>query len=372
LQDDRPERGNASFEPNSPVRPWIISKGAAPTGAPYPYPYPMGQPYPMFINQAMMRMPMPKGTPKKLYFQLGALGSLIMFVGALILGYVSLDEFIYFEIYDRDLTFFYILGLIFLETGMIMLAIGFFGYYYNYGSQLGAATTIAYISAGVILAIYIYRSFSHFEASEGNYTDIHYSLEMWTLSIVSYVLFGISLVMSSATIVWWRHPAGNPPLAITACVFGCITAGFFISIVMLIFGIGFWVLAATSIMFLVVFYKNQLPEFDQRTGLYRGASQSSGTHPFMPSPMMAPPFQPQQPVPAPYQPQHPTPMPGAFQSQPPTLMPEAWQPQQSIPTPSPASGAQKLICPGCDRKFAVSTDATTITCPYCGESGVVE
>jgi len=264
----------------------------------YPPQYPMHPTYNPFIRTAMFRFPKPQGTPSKSFFYMGGIGSLVLIAACGILGIVSIQEMIFFGIDSSDMMLAYIIGLMALESALVIMSVGFFGYFYNYGSQLGAATTILYIVTSVILAIYIFFNFKEYQTIEDSSGWQYPENALFiALPICTFIFIGTSFMMGAATMAWWRYPSGNPPLCVGAAVFAVIAGSFIISVFMQVFGIAYWVGVVASLLFFLVFVKNQVPQLDEETQSYKTDFQPPEASPFqmppqspmMPSPYMMPP-----------------------------------------------------------------------------------
>ncbi|MEW6069177.1 MAG: hypothetical protein AB1485_01020 [Candidatus Thermoplasmatota archaeon] len=118
---------------------------ALPTFTPYPRPPP---PPPFRVIRDQIQL---KGSPTRIYFYCGGIGSIvcgfaILFVGIILILLLLGIGFFYPSGYWESLLMY---SFCFLSIGCIMIGLGFYGFYRNYGTALGLATMIFSIMASL-------------------------------------------------------------------------------------------------------------------------------------------------------------------------------------------------------------------------------
>jgi len=204
-----------------------------------------------------------------------------------------------------------------MMVGMILISMGFYGYYHNYGSKLGWVTSISFLGTATLYGTFlILRAAIDFERTSDDPLEV-------TL-LISFIATGISMTLGSTTIVWWRYPSGAQKLGMASGLMGMTTAAAFFTIILPVFGIAYWTSVASCALFLLVFYKI-------------GSTDPSGWVPTMgPSTK------------------------------------RRKKPEMTVPPLIFKENTQRIICPKCQRPFEVDLEAKSVICPYCGERGDVE
>ncbi|MCK5346796.1 MAG: hypothetical protein KAR20_25485, partial [Candidatus Heimdallarchaeota archaeon] len=192
-----------------------------------------------------MRLPVPKGIVHRKYFVFGGIGSGIMAIGALFLFVLGLHRnwgFLPGNLWE----IFWPVGVSILCAGLAILSIGFYGFYINYGSNLGyLCMMILPISSLFFLSIFMYSFYIQYEVGR-------FSTALGALSI-TLILMGIAISqvknftlligLSNLTVIFLLAAA-----ALTWIVF--VTEAV---------GIGWMILFGACILMAFFFFKIKLP-----------------------------------------------------------------------------------------------------------------
>lgn len=220
----------------------------------YPAPYGAGYPQPTII--VAVPPPQPKGYPTKKFYYIGSIGIIFAIIGALLMGSLFVLSFTYPPYGDPEFwRGLFISSEILLGIGSVITGVGFYGFYHNYGQNLG----IASLSVSVLAAIFWFIAAGIMVGIE--YGDDIYFIEFIGSIILGFVFSGVMLIVQGVNIYTARHYTGNPGLATAETVISIIAGAFCCSVIMVIlFGAGFFVWTAAYVLLIIVFLKASLPQ----------------------------------------------------------------------------------------------------------------
>jgi hypothetical protein len=205
------------------------------------------------------RPPRPKGPPSSRYFIFGYVGSFLMAIGALLLWILGMDR--RFDILSRDVwEIFWLGGISFLSIGLAITALGFYGFYINYGSTLGYICLIILPLGGMFfLAIFLYSFFINFEVGR-------FSTGLGALGI-GMVLMGLTILsVEKYTLTGWISK-------ITAIIMFAATGLVWVVFVTEGIGLGWMVLFAGCLFMGIFFIRIKMP--------LRNIARYSSPHPMV-------------------------------------------------------------------------------------------
>jgi hypothetical protein len=138
------------------------------------------------VKPKSAKLPQPIGTPSRKYFVFGYIGSIIMATGAFILMILGLHRQMDF-LSQQFWEILWPLGVSLFCIGLATTSIGFFGFYINYGSNLGyVCLLILPLSSLFFLAIFMYSFFVFYEVDR-------FSTGIFAIS-VALILMAISII----------------------------------------------------------------------------------------------------------------------------------------------------------------------------------
>lgn len=189
--------------------------------------------------------PYPRGRPSSKLFVYGYLGSSLMALGALFLWVLGMHrrlDFLSQEIWE----IFWLIGVPVLCLGMAISAVGFYGFYINYGSTMGYISAIIIpISALFFLSIFIYSFFIYYEVGR-------FSTGLGSLSI-GFILMAITILKVD------NYVHSSYLSKITSVLFFAAAGLTWVIFITEAIGIGWLVLLFACILLALLFSKIKLP-----------------------------------------------------------------------------------------------------------------
>lgn len=207
-----------------------------------------------FARKKPPKIPVSRGTPKREYFILGAIGALIMVIGAGYLGYFTWEADYSMRSYPASL----IIYSAFFSIGLLIIAFGFYGFYKNYGSIMGLVSSVfLWINSVLFLPLII------FSVEETSYSYWHnqyeYRIEVWYF-ISAIVLFGICLALMGACLLTVKNYMMTSRLSKSAGILNIADSFLFVSILSaVISGIAWFVLIVACALMAFIFLTARLP-----------------------------------------------------------------------------------------------------------------
>jgi hypothetical protein len=199
-------------------------------------------------SKMLFRMPVPRGIPSRSYFIIGGIGTIIMSIGALVLGIYFFINFGYYGYRDGDFILLFI-GSGLLLFGLILTGIGFFGFYKNYSSFMGLISFVFSIIGSVI-----YVAFTIFSINRG------YGSYIGPEYIGAAVIIGICLILMGITFLLVKDFTMVKNLSSATGIYTLIVAGLFCSVfLVLVFGIAWFLLIVACPLMAMVFFLARLP-----------------------------------------------------------------------------------------------------------------
>ncbi len=194
-------------------------------------------------------LPIPRGTPRRDYFIVGGIGSIITLIFAFFIGYFFFYNFSFYGYYMDDFTMLFALGC-FFTCGLIATALGFYGFYHNYGSIMGLVTFVFSLICSAIFIISLYMAV--FDSRFGGSFGAEY--------IISAISVGVCLGLMGVTLLIVKNFTMQSTLSAAAGIFTILVAILFGSIFMaLFFGIAWFLLMVACLLIAVMFFLAKLP-----------------------------------------------------------------------------------------------------------------
>jgi hypothetical protein len=244
--------------PTPPPAPPIPPPTAPPT------PSPTLPPTPVKVEPT----PTPTGVPSKAQFIVGGVGSILNTIASIPMFIFAIALWIaIISYYEEEYTYLYsllavgIVGFILLIIGIIMAAIGYFGFRRNYGSGMGTASFVFAIIVTVLLIIIAFIDIAIIYAGEPYY---EYATT-WAIVLVGQViwfqLFGIMQILWGATHIVTRKFTGHSGLSLATGIMLIIAGILTLTFVMTSIGIALFFVA--EIMASILFFISEVHTFTE-------------------------------------------------------------------------------------------------------------
>jgi hypothetical protein len=206
-----------------------------------------------------VKAPSPRGLPSSNYFIFGYIGSSIMAIGASLLWILGLHRRL--DFLSPDLwEMFWLVGVSILCLGIAITAMGFYGFYINYGSTFGyLSLMILPLCALFFFSIFMYSFFINYDV--GRFSTglgaLSIGMILMALSILSVEKYTLTFGLSKVTAIFLFAAAG-----LTWVIF--ISEGI---------GIGWLIMLVACILMTFLFSKIKLP--------LRNSTQLTTPHPLV-------------------------------------------------------------------------------------------
>ncbi|UCG70038.1 MAG: hypothetical protein JSV09_03210 [Thermoplasmata archaeon] len=205
-------------------------------------------------SRMLPRLPMPKGMPNKIYFNIGGIGAIVLSLISVGIGYFFFVNSTNFELSEDNVR-----GLLFMSglfAGVFAITgFGFLGFHKNYGSFIGWITFVFFmITPFIFTAFTIFSLHGEFDDREGEH--FHIGPEYIGVAII----IGICLVLMGITLILVRNYTMIANLSTATGIFSIIVAGLFCTVFMvIILGIAWFALTVLFISLALVFFGAKLP-----------------------------------------------------------------------------------------------------------------
>lgn len=232
-----------------------------------PTPPPTAPPTPPPTPPKAEPTPTPTGRPSKAQFTVGGIGSILNTIASIPMFLFAIALLFALPYYYEEYADLYpilalgLIGFILLMIGIVMAAIGYFGFRTNYGSGMGTASFAFAIIVTVLLIIIAIASVTLIYAGEPYY-DYEYEYAVWWVTvlvgqIIWFLLFGIMQILWGVTHIVTRKFTGHSGLSLATGIMliiaGSLTTTFAITF------IGIVLFFVAEIMASVLFFISKVP-----------------------------------------------------------------------------------------------------------------
>jgi hypothetical protein len=205
--------------------------------------------------------PTPTGVPSKAQFIVGGVGSILNTIASIPMFLFTITLWIAMIYYYEEYTYLYpilsvgVVGSILLIIGIIMAAIGYFGFRRNYGSGMGTASFVFAIIVAVLLIIIAFVDITLIYAGEPYYEYTTRWVIVLVGQIIWFLLFGVMQILWGITHIVTRKFTGHSGLSLATGIM-LIIAGSLISVMTFV---GMALFFVAEIMASVLFFTLKVP-----------------------------------------------------------------------------------------------------------------
>ena len=163
-------------------------------------------------------LPRPRGPPTRFLFIIGAVGHFFSAAASVpfaVFGF-GLGGLFFFRFFFFEIFLFLILGVLYF-VGLLLHLFGFYGFWRNYGSQMGIATFAYGLAAVVIFLV-------------GIVLGVIASFSFFLLTLVGFVALGVLFIVDGVTYIVVRHSMINLGTSIAAGVLFIVSGAFVCSL----------------------------------------------------------------------------------------------------------------------------------------------
>ncbi len=169
----------------------------------------------------------PKGKPTRKYFIIGAVGTIILIVGATLfwtIPFVSMYISFFYNPYLMG--YLYLAVTIIIGVGGTLGSIGIYGHRWNYGSVLSVVTCVLSMIFTWFLLPTAILSFVFMGLPYYYYYHSPLLLVMDILGSLGYILMGVMFILWGVAMINARNHMGNAGLGVATGILYIITGGF--------------------------------------------------------------------------------------------------------------------------------------------------
>jgi hypothetical protein len=197
----------------------------------------------------------PKGPPTRNFFNIGIIGAILLVLGTIMIAIFFCLVILSEPFGDPDFWRGYsVTSVALIGVGCLIIGIGFYGFYHNYGQSIAIASLVFAILAAIFWFI-VSGIISGMEYAD----DSEISAFAGAL-ILGIIFSGIMLIVQGVNVYMARFYTGYQGLSTLQGVFSIITGAFCCSIFLaIIFGIAFYMWAVSCILLIIIFFKSKLP-----------------------------------------------------------------------------------------------------------------
>ena len=189
-----------------------------------------------------------RSTIRREFFILGGIGSILMAIGAGLIGYYMLF-LVHNLLFVQNLEWF-ILASVVLAVGLVLTAFGCYGFYYNLGSSIGLVASVLLVVSALFFPISIIFAM----------VDLEHGYSIGPEYAVGVISLGISLILLGVTFSRARYHIIPGNLASQAALINSMVGCIFCSVIFAIFfGLAYFALIIASLISAVTFLKIQIP-----------------------------------------------------------------------------------------------------------------
>lgn len=161
-------------------------------------------------------IPVPKGTPSKAFFVVGAIGCIINTIAAIWFSFLALIPIFGYP-FPR------IMGYVLLVIGLILASTGYFGMRRNYDSGVGTASFALGVATGILFLLFTIWEIMLYLL--GAYPIFGYELNLYVLFTI-YDIFFVLIILWGITNITTRHFTGKSGLSMATGIILILTAVF--------------------------------------------------------------------------------------------------------------------------------------------------